>query len=214
MAGVGSRYAFAVPRESEYVLKDKAKRSGYFPEVNEPLSNKLQNVLSAFQSNAQLMAMLERRRALEQQAQYEMQARESMQIIYENVMPALRPGLAPAAAAAAAGLQAAGQSPRGRRPIKGKQPVHDPSPARSDTSTAAPSTNAATLAPYASSSSRPAPQATLHGSLASGGFVRTKSLSRQRMIHPGTGEPQQGGPGLQPYRDAGAGPRTPPQFMG
>ena len=46
------------------------------------------------------MAMLERRRALEQQAQYEMQAREHMQIIYQNVMPPLRTGTSNAAAAA------------------------------------------------------------------------------------------------------------------
>ena len=78
---------------------------------NEPLANKLQAQIAAFQNNAQLMAMLERRRALEQQAQYEMQAREHMQIIYQNVMPALRTGQAAAAAAAAAGLQAAAKSP-------------------------------------------------------------------------------------------------------
>ena len=104
----GSRYAFAVPRESEYVLKDKAKKSGRFPRVGDPLSVKLQANLAAFQNNAQLMALLERRRALEEQANYEMQAQENIQAINENVMPALRTGLAPAAAAATAGLRAAG----------------------------------------------------------------------------------------------------------
>ena len=72
----GSRYAFAVPRESEYVLKDKARKSGRFPHVGDPLSVKLQANLAAFQNNAQLMALLERRRSLEEQAQYELQARE------------------------------------------------------------------------------------------------------------------------------------------
>ena len=104
----GSRYAFAVPRESEYVLKDKAKKSGRFPRVGHPLSVKLQANLAAFQNNAQLMALLERRRALEEQANYEMQAQENIQVINQNVMPALRTGVAPAAAAARAGLQAAG----------------------------------------------------------------------------------------------------------
>ena len=98
----GSRHPFAVPRESEYLLKEKARKSGYFPNVrNQPLANQLRAQIAAFENNAQLMAMLERRRALEERAQYEMQARESMQIIYQNVMPALRTGPANAAAAAA-----------------------------------------------------------------------------------------------------------------
>ena len=72
----GSRHPFAVPRESEYLLKDKARKSGYFPKVrNEPLANQLRAQIAAFENNAQVMAMLERRRAPEQQAQYEMQAR-------------------------------------------------------------------------------------------------------------------------------------------
>ena len=64
---------------------------------NEPLANQVRAQIAAFENNAQLMAMLERRRALEERAQYEMQARESMQIIYQNVMPALRTGPANAA---------------------------------------------------------------------------------------------------------------------
>ena len=106
----GSRHPFAVPRESEYLLKEKARKSGSFPKVrNEPLANQLRAQIAAFENNAQLMALLERRRALDERTQFEMQAREHMQIIYQNVMPALRTGPANAAAAAAAGLQAAGR---------------------------------------------------------------------------------------------------------
>ena len=196
----GSRYAFAVPRESEYVLKDKAKKSGRFPRVGDPLSVKLQANLAAFQNNAQLMALLERRRALEEQANYEMQAQENIQAINENVMPALRTGLAPAAAAATAGLRAAGLDAtayiRGAKP-KTTAPY---SKATSQVSTRAPDTAASTLGTIAEDE-RPAMQQML------GGGVTLAS-------RPSAPPPKRRSTSTPPQSQTLETWRRPPQFMG
>ena len=196
----GSRYAFAVPRESEYVLKDKAKKSGRFPRVGDPLSVKLQANLAAFQNNAQLMALLERRRALEEQANYEMQAQENIQVINENVMPALRTGMAPAAAAATAGLRVAGLDATAY--IQGAKPKTTApySKAASQESTRAPDTAASTLGTVAESE-RPSMQEMLGGGVTLA--TRPKPPPRQRS----TSRPSQSRT-LDPFL------RPPPQFMG
>ena len=197
----GSRYAFAVPRESEYVLKDKAKKSGRFPRVGDPLSVKLQANLAAFQNNAQLMALLERRRALEEQANYEMQAQENIQAINENVMPALRTGLAPAAAAATAGLRAAGLDATAYIQAAKPKSVAAYSKAGSQVSTRAPNTAASTLG-TAAESVRPAMQEMLGGGV-------TLASRPPRVIPP----PRRRSTSTPQRQDLSTW-RRPPQFMG
>ena len=77
--GFGARAPYAAPRASEYEMKEKARLSGLFPRVrNEPMSKQLQVLLKEFEQNAALMALLERRRALEGRSQYNLQGREAM----------------------------------------------------------------------------------------------------------------------------------------
>ena len=74
--GFGARAPYATPRASEYDMKERARLSGLFPRVrNEPLSKTLQGLVKEFEQNAALSAFLERRRALEGQSQYNLQAR-------------------------------------------------------------------------------------------------------------------------------------------
>ena len=72
--GFGARAPWAAARASEHNMKERARLSGLFPQVNnEPLSNTLTSLVETFKKNAALGAILERRRALEGRAQYVLQ---------------------------------------------------------------------------------------------------------------------------------------------
>ena len=72
--GFGARAPWAAARASEHNMKERVRLSGLFPQVNnEPLSTTLTLLVEEFKKNAALGAILERRRALEGQAQYVMQ---------------------------------------------------------------------------------------------------------------------------------------------
>ena len=91
--GFGARAPYAQPRESEYDMKQRVRLSGLFPRVrNEPMSNQLQKLLKEFEQNAALAGILERRRRLEEQTQYELRSREAMAAMNNNLAPAFRTG--------------------------------------------------------------------------------------------------------------------------
>ena len=72
--GFGARAPWAAARASEHNMKERVRLSGLFPQVNnEPLTTTLTLLVEEFKKNAALGAILERRRALEGQAQYVMQ---------------------------------------------------------------------------------------------------------------------------------------------
>ena len=108
--GFGARAPYAAPRASEYDMKERARLSGLFPRVrNEPLSKQLQGLLKDFEQNAALTGILERRRRMDERLQYELQGREGMDALHQNLAPPMRAGMAGAAtssrlAAAIAGL--------------------------------------------------------------------------------------------------------------
>ena len=93
--GFGARAPWAAFRASEYDMKERARLSGLFPQVNnEPLSNTLNALVEAFKKNAALGAILERRRALEGRAQYVLQSQEAMDAVNRNLAPWARVGRA------------------------------------------------------------------------------------------------------------------------
>ena len=93
--GFGARAPFAEPRASEYDMKEKARLSGRFPRVNdEPLSTTLAALVKDFQKNAALVAVLERRRALEGRSQYVLQSQEALDTINRGLAPWARVGRA------------------------------------------------------------------------------------------------------------------------
>ena len=93
--GFGARAAWAVPRASEYDLKERARLSGMLPLVNEEtMSTTLARLVEEFQKNAALGAILERRRALEGRSQYVLQSQEAMDNITRNLAPWARVGRA------------------------------------------------------------------------------------------------------------------------
>ena len=57
-------------------MKQRVRLSGLFPRVrDQPLSKDLQELVREFEQNAALVAVLERRHALEGRSQYDLQAR-------------------------------------------------------------------------------------------------------------------------------------------
>ncbi len=107
--GFGARAPWAAARASEHNMKERARLSGLFPQVNnEPLSNTLNSLVEAFKKNAALGAILERRRALEGRAQYVLQGQEAMDAVNQNLAPWARVGTALDAKSARMAQQVAG----------------------------------------------------------------------------------------------------------
>ena len=110
--GFGARAPWAAARASEHSMKERARLSGLFPQVNnEPLSNTLNSLVEAFKKNAALGAILERRRALEGRAQYVLQGQEAMDAVNRNLVPWARVGTAIDAKSARMARQVAGIPP-------------------------------------------------------------------------------------------------------
>ena len=93
--GFGARAPWAAFRASEHDMKERARLSGLFPQVNnEPMSNTLNALVKAFEKNAALGAILERRRVLEGRSQYVLQSQEAMDAVNRNLAPWARVGRA------------------------------------------------------------------------------------------------------------------------
>ena len=93
-------------------MKERVRLSGLFPRVRtHPMSAQLQALLKDFEKNAALAGILERRRRLEEQLQYEMKSREAMDAVNANLAPAFRTGTASFATSAAVAAKIAGQDP-------------------------------------------------------------------------------------------------------
>ena len=110
--GFGARAPWAQMREPEYDMKERVRLSGLFPHVRtQPMSAQLQALLKDFEKNAALAGILERRRRLEEQLQYEVKSREAMDAVNANLAPAFRTGTASFATSAAVAAKIAGQNP-------------------------------------------------------------------------------------------------------
>jgi hypothetical protein len=104
----GSRLSYSVPRESENIIKEKARKSGLLPRVREaPLKDQLAARIKEFQNNVELMATLERKRSLDTQMLQRMQAEERMAGLKTTTSPPFRTGLADFAAAGRVAAQVA-----------------------------------------------------------------------------------------------------------
>ena len=107
--GFGARAPWAAFRASEHDMKERARLSGLFPQVNdEPLSNTLNALVKAFEKNAALGAILERRRVLEGRSQYVLQSQEAMDAVNRNLAPWARVGRAVEAKSARVAQRIAG----------------------------------------------------------------------------------------------------------
>ena len=96
----GSRLLYSVPRESDYLIKEKGRKSGLLPRVRKaPLKDQLAAHIKEFQNNVELMATLERKRSLDTQVLQQMQAEERMGELKTTTSPPFRTGLADFAAA-------------------------------------------------------------------------------------------------------------------
>ena len=110
--GFGARAPWAAARASEHNMKERARLSGLFPQVNnEPLTTTLTLLVEEFKKNAALGAILERRRALEGRAQYVLQGQEAMDAVNQNLAPWARVGTALDAKSARIAQQVAGITP-------------------------------------------------------------------------------------------------------
>ncbi len=107
--GFGARAPWAAFRASEHDMKERARLSGLFPQVNnEPMSNTLNALVKAFEKNAALGAILERRRVLEGRSQYVLQSQEAMDAVNRNLAPWARVGRAVEAKSARVAQRIAG----------------------------------------------------------------------------------------------------------
>ena len=83
-------------------MKERVRLSGLFPRVRtQPMSVQLQALLKDFEKNAALAGILERRRRLEEQMQYDMKSCEAMDAVNANLAPPFRTGTASFATSAA-----------------------------------------------------------------------------------------------------------------
>ena len=117
--GYGARAPWAEFRESEHGMKERVRLSGLFPRMRErSMVKELQSLVSEFEQNAALVAVLEQRRALEGRSQYDLQVREAMDEMSTNLAPWARLGRTAVASSArvaqqvAAGDTASGSSCR------------------------------------------------------------------------------------------------------
>ena len=107
--GFGARAPWAAFRASEHDMKERARLSGLFPQVNgEPMSNALNALVKVFEKNAALGAILERRRVLEGRSQYVLQSQEAMDAVNRNLAPWARVGRAVEAKSARVAQRIAG----------------------------------------------------------------------------------------------------------
>ena len=115
----GARAPWAECRESDHDMKERVRLSGLFPRMRErSMVKELQQLVSEFEQNAALVAVLEQRRALEGRSQCDLQVREAMDEMNTNLAPWARLGRTAVASSArvaqqvAAGDTASGSSSR------------------------------------------------------------------------------------------------------
>jgi hypothetical protein len=114
-------------------MKRKAREHGHFPRVKRrPLGDELIARMKDFEKNAQLGALLTRRRMMDDGRLYDMQTQEAMAINAEERMPPLRAGMAAAVGAKRMRDEIAS--------VPKKQDMPTPGTAMSDASTAVPGT--------------------------------------------------------------------------
>ena len=170
--GFGARAAWAVPRASEYDLKERARLSGMLPLVNEePMSTTLARLVEEFQKNAALGAILERRRALEGRSQYVLQSQEAMDNVTRNLAPWARVGRAVEANSARVAQRIAGVAPDAADVMTGERVG---GPIRTGDAYMMSTANYAEL-----SLQREYPQTTLDGGLVA---ANAKAKSRRRYV--------------------------------
>jgi hypothetical protein len=89
-AGFGSRAVYAEPYEDLRQKKRDARASGIFPEVGKSSEEYLHRKLQQINKGKEVSAIQQRRRALDDRHNYELQTEQAMQDMRENRMPGFR----------------------------------------------------------------------------------------------------------------------------
>ena len=139
----GARTVWAAPRDTDADMKRKAREHGHFPRVKRrPLGDELIARMKDFEKNAQLGALLTRRRMMDEGRQYEIQQQETLAQNAERRMPALRAGMATTVGAEKVRDEVAGVSKEKAARVQQKQePEEVPFEPRSKSRARAPMTD-------------------------------------------------------------------------
>ena len=93
MPAYGSRAVYAEPKDDVKTMKKKAKAQGHFPEVNKSSEEFLHKKLQQIAKGKEVSALQQKRVALDDRLNYELETDRAMMDMRQNRMPGFR-GLA------------------------------------------------------------------------------------------------------------------------
>ena len=90
MPAYGSRAIYAEPKDDLKTMKKKAKAQGHFPEVNKSSEEFLQKKLQQIAKGKEVSALQQKRVALDDRLNYELETDRAMMDMRQNRMPGFR----------------------------------------------------------------------------------------------------------------------------
>ncbi len=90
MPAFGSRAVYAEPRDDLGEMKQKAKRHGHFPKVAQSSVEVLHDQLRKIQKGKELNVVQQRRKALNDRLNYELEKERAMQDMHQGRAPGFR----------------------------------------------------------------------------------------------------------------------------
>ena len=90
MPAYGSRAVYAEPKDDLKSMKKKAKTQGHFPEVNKSSQEFLHKKLQQIAKGKEVSAVQQKRVALDDRLNYELETERAMMDLRQNRMPGFR----------------------------------------------------------------------------------------------------------------------------
>ena len=90
MPAYGSRAVYAEPKDDLKTMKKKAKTQGHFPEVNKSSEEFLHKKLQQIAKGKEVSALQQKRVALDDRLNYELETDRAMMDMRQNRMPGFR----------------------------------------------------------------------------------------------------------------------------
>ena len=90
MPAYGSRAVYAEPKDDLKTMKKKAKTQGHFPEVNKNSEEFLHKKLQQIAKGKEVSALQQKRVALDDRLNYELETDRAMMDMRQNRMPGFR----------------------------------------------------------------------------------------------------------------------------
>ena len=90
MPAYGSRAIYAEPKDDLKTMKTKAKTQGHFPEVNKSSEEFLHKKLQQIAKGKEVSALQQKRVALDDRLNYELETDRAMMDMRQNRMPGFR----------------------------------------------------------------------------------------------------------------------------